>query len=85
MGAREITQSAQQKNEILMIGEGDGDVRKIVKDLLNRGYDGGFSMEPHLKVIAHDTSKKSTDYARYAAYIEYGKRFEKIIEEIRMS
>ena len=64
-------------------GEGDGEVRKIVKDLLNRGYDGGFSMEPHLKVVAHDNTKKASDEARYAAYIEYGRRFEKIIEEIR--
>jgi sugar phosphate isomerase/epimerase len=64
-------------------GEGDGDVRKIVKDMLKRGYDGGFSMEPHLKIVAHDDSKKATDEARYAAYVEYGRRFEKMVKEIK--
>ena len=42
-------------------GEGDGDVKRIVKDLLDNGYDGGISMEPHLAVVFHDASITSAD------------------------
>lgn len=63
-------------------GEGDGDVEKIVRDLLARGYDGGFSMEPHMAAIAHEGTT-SPEELMYANYIEYGRRFEKILEKCR--
>jgi sugar phosphate isomerase/epimerase len=63
-------------------GEGSGDVRRIVRDLLENGYDGGFSIEPHLKVVAHDDSVTATAQARYDAYVEYGRRIGAIIREI---
>jgi sugar phosphate isomerase/epimerase len=64
-------------------GEGHGHVRKIVEDLLRNGYDGGFSMEPHMKAIAHDASVQSEADVRYKNYVEYGRRFMKIIDETR--
>lgn len=62
-------------------GEGHGDVRKIVYDLLKTGYDGGFSIEPHLSVVHHDQSEKSADLIRYQNYVEYGKRFMNLYQE----
>ena len=64
-------------------GEGDGDVPRIVADLLARGYDGGFSMEPHLAVVAHDKSVTSPEAIRYANYVEYGRRFELLLAAAR--
>ena len=64
-------------------GEGNGDVRRIIKDLLANGYDGGFSIEPHLKVVAHDDSVSATAQAKYDSYVEYGRRIETIIKEIQ--
>lgn len=64
-------------------GEGEGDVRRIVKDLLQDGYDGGFSMEPHLAVQHHDPSISSPEAIMYANYVEYGKRFMKLFTEIQ--
>jgi sugar phosphate isomerase/epimerase len=64
-------------------GEGHGDVRRIVADLLRTGYDGGFSMEPHLAVVAHDPSVTSPDAIRYANYVEYGRRFMRLLAEAR--
>ncbi|MCX6343745.1 MAG: sugar phosphate isomerase/epimerase [Armatimonadetes bacterium] len=63
-------------------GEGDGDVRRIVKDLLDNGYDGGISIEPHLAVVHHDASVTSDDAIRYANYVEYGRRMMGMIAEI---
>jgi len=64
-------------------GEGNGCVKKIVKDLLDNGYNGGFSIEPHMAVVFHDESVKSEADIQYNNYIEYGKRFMKIVDEIK--
>jgi len=69
--------------EFTFPGEGDGDVRRIVADLLASGYDGGISIEPHLSVVFHSDSQGSEDDVRYANYVEYGRRMEKMIAEIR--
>lgn len=60
-------------------GEGDGHVVEICSDLFQRGYDGGFSIEPHLAVVFHDKSVQSKDDVRFANFVEYGKRMEKLL------
>ena len=42
-------------------GEGSGDVRRIVKNLLDDGYDGGISIEPHMAVVFHEDTVKSAE------------------------
>ena len=68
-------------------GEGNGDIPWIVTDLLRRGYDGGFSIEPHIALVFHekDGSANSESMARkrYEAYIDYGRRFEKLLADCR--
>lgn len=64
-------------------GDGTGDVRAIVRDLLARGYDGGFSMEPHLKVVFHDASVQAEGQVRFDNYVEYGRRFERLLREVQ--
>jgi sugar phosphate isomerase/epimerase len=61
-------------------GEGDGDVERVVRDLLGSGYDGGFSIEPHLTVVYHEGSAQSADEVRYNNYVEYGRRFMRLVE-----
>jgi sugar phosphate isomerase/epimerase len=61
-------------------GEGDGDVERIVRDLLQTGYDGGFSIEPHLAIVYHESSTQSEDELRYNNYVEYGRRFMRLVE-----
>lgn len=63
-------------------GDGQGDVRAIVKDLLDSGFDGGISMEPHLAVVFHDKSVQSEAAVRYANYVEYGRRFMRLLADI---
>lgn len=64
-------------------GEGAAEIPKIIKDLIKNKYDGGFSMEPHMAVVFHDPSIKSSDQARYDNFIEYGKRFMKLVNGIK--
>jgi sugar phosphate isomerase/epimerase len=55
-------------------GEGEGHVARIVGDLLKSGYDGGFSIEPHLAAIVHEGKAASGSTDSYSLYIEYGRR-----------
>jgi sugar phosphate isomerase/epimerase len=63
-------------------GEGNGYVKEILTDLLKTGYDGGFSIEPHMAVVFHDPTVKSEAEVRYRNYVEYGQRLERILAEI---
>jgi sugar phosphate isomerase/epimerase len=64
-------------------GEGKADVRKVLKDLVASGYDGGISIEPHMAVVFHDASMQTADSVRYDNYVEYGRRVEKMLSEIK--
>lgn len=66
-------------------GEGNGDVVRIVSDLLQSGYDGGISIEPHMAVVHHDALVASPEEQRFRTYVEYGRRMERIISEVHKS
>lgn len=69
------------KCEYTWPGEGDGDVPRIVQDLVETGYDGGFSMEPHLSVVFHEEGEGAEADARFQTYVEYGRRFMEILAD----
>jgi len=77
----ELTDGTFNTCEYTWPGEGDGDVRRIVADLVDRGYDGGFSMEPHLGVVFHEAGSETEGESRYRTYVEYGRRFAKLLAE----
>jgi sugar phosphate isomerase/epimerase len=62
-------------------GEGQGDVRKILKDMFARGYNDGISIEPHMAALAHDKSVQSPEEIKYSNYVEYGRRLMKMLAE----
>ncbi len=62
-------------------GEGDAHVPEIVEDLLKNGYEGGFSMEPHMATVFHEEDARLDDEA-YRIYVEYGRRFMKLVDKI---
>jgi sugar phosphate isomerase/epimerase len=64
-------------------GEGDGAVRRILADALARGYDAGVSIEPHMVAVFHDANSAAQDDALRANYVEYGRRLERMVGELR--
>jgi sugar phosphate isomerase/epimerase len=83
---KDCKRSAEGKDgEYVYCGEGDGRVRETIADLFARGYDGGFSIEPHLAAIIHTGERTSSEQKLYETYTEYGRRLMKIIEEVRPS
>ena len=66
-------------------GEGQGRVQDILKDAVARGYDAGISIEPHMVVVFHDAqSKASSEDAMLQNYIEYGRRLETMVSELKV-
>jgi len=65
-------------------GEGQGRVRDILKDALARGYNAGVSIEPHMVAVFHDPSAATAqDEALRRNFVEYGRRLENLIAELR--
>jgi sugar phosphate isomerase/epimerase len=75
------------ETRFIFAGEGSGFVRQIVTDLLQNGYDGGFSIEPHVATVFHeDDNQEDADLSalrKYETYIKYGRDFEKLLEECK--
>lgn len=78
-----IWDEAAQKVTYTQAGEGHGDVRRILTDLLHSGYDGGISIEPHLAVVFHEDKGETSDAVMYRNYVDYGRRMERLIAECR--
>jgi sugar phosphate isomerase/epimerase len=72
--------SAEDKGEHVWPEEGASLIAKTMKDLIASGYDGGFSIEPHLKVVYHEANQISDEDAAYRTYVEYGRRMVKMVE-----
>jgi sugar phosphate isomerase/epimerase len=61
-------------------GEGEGYVAEIVQDLLQTGYAGGFSIEPHITSVIHLDQQADDPELAYRTYVEYGRRLEELLE-----
>jgi sugar phosphate isomerase/epimerase len=66
-------------------GEGSGFVKQIVTDLLKTGYDGGFSIEPHVATVFHeDDDQENSELSaqrKFQTYVKYGRDFEQLLKD----
>lgn len=74
------TEGVFPKAQFTWPGEGHGHVREIVVDLIKNGYDGGWSIEPHLAAVFHEEDGRNAEQVKFDTYVEYGRRFMKIVE-----
>ncbi|MHC4886787.1 MAG: sugar phosphate isomerase/epimerase family protein [Planctomycetota bacterium] len=83
-GVWEADPSAEsgEKCTFTFAGEGVGEVKKVMKDLLDGGYTGGVSIEPHIAAVFHDPSANSDEERLYNSYIQYGQKFMDLLREI---
>ncbi|HCM27389.1 MAG: hypothetical protein A2Z99_06610 [Treponema sp. GWB1_62_6] len=72
------------KARFTLPGEGDGDVVRIVEDLMKSGYDGFLSIEPHTATVYHEDGGIAPEEARMQSYVRYGKRLMEIAEAARL-
>lgn len=64
-------------------GDGDGDVRRILADLLSRGYAGELSIEPHLAAIHHQPTAGAPAPDARQLYLAYGRRLMALVVTIQ--
>jgi sugar phosphate isomerase/epimerase len=74
---------AKNDADYTLPGEGDGYVRAVVKDLLASGYDGAFSIEPHVAVVFHDASVQASADQQFNSYVGYGRALAKLVAEVK--
>lgn len=83
--------AAKKDLDYTMPGEGEGQVRRIVEDLVRTGYDGFLSIEPHISVVFHSANAAAAAEEDAAAkareqrdiYVAYGRRLEAILADAR--
>ena len=63
-------------------GDGDAHVRDILKDLLDNGYRGVISIEPHIAKIIHNAQNADPE-KMFQSYIDYARQFEEIVADVR--
>ncbi len=67
-------------------GEGTARVPEILADLFKTGYDGGFSIEPHMVTVFHEAaSAAANDRAGWENYVEYGRRLMALVETAKQT
>jgi sugar phosphate isomerase/epimerase len=64
-------------------GEGAARVPELLKLLKRDGYSGALAIEPHVATVFHAKDGEDADpQIAYDSYIEYGHRFQKLVESI---
>jgi len=75
--------NAKNDADYTMPGDGEGKAREILTDLLASGYSGAISIEPHIAVVFHDSTVKSSDEEMFNSFVEYGRRLMALVEDIQ--
>lgn len=72
-----------ENNKFSYPGEGSSQVEACIRLLLAHGYDGGYSIEPHIAAIIH-TGEVGMDreQAMWESYIEYGRRLMALYDRV---
>ncbi len=61
-------------------GEGECELEDLIRDLMNTGYEGVFSIEPHMNFQIHKDPVPGESDARRETYLTYGKKARRIVE-----
>jgi sugar phosphate isomerase/epimerase len=65
-----------------MPGEGQSMVREILKDAIDSGYEGAFSIEPHITAQIHLGTSASSGEQAESTYVEYGRRTNELLAQL---
>jgi len=81
-----VKDAIKGSGEVVVAGDGDGHLKEIMKELLDGGYEGYFSIEPHLvdfELFAslQQTKEKKEEQDGIAAYKKAFRAFHNLMEE----
>ena len=66
--------------EYTYAGQGEGHTKAILMDLMANHYNGFIAIEPHIGKVFHASEQESNPQREYDLYLEYGQRFERLLE-----
>ncbi len=79
--------NAEGKKQWTYPGEGSCQVEKCVQTLINHGYNGGYSIEPHIASIIHTgegMGDKSLDQVKLESYLQYGRKLMALYDGVKI-
>jgi sugar phosphate isomerase/epimerase len=65
-----------------LAGEGQSMVREILKDAIDSGYNGAFSIEPHITAQIHLGISAASREQAESTYLEYGRRVNDLLAQL---
>jgi sugar phosphate isomerase/epimerase len=80
---------AKKDADYTLPGEGDGQVKRILADLLGSWYDGFISIEPHTAVVFHSAGESdgmdpaAKAHQQYESYVAYGRRMVELVASLK--
>jgi len=80
---KDMTKEADGSSHGVFPGEGQSLLRQQLTEILRSGYDGVFSIEPHVAAVIHEGKKGDDPEALYESYIKYGKMTMALFDEIK--
>jgi L-ribulose-5-phosphate 3-epimerase len=64
-------------------GTGESHLKQQLKEILQSGYDGVFSIEPHVATMIHEGKSAPPDEVLYQSYVKYGRMTMALLEEAK--
>lgn len=80
---KDMTKEPDGSSHGVFPGEGESLLKQQLAEILQAGYDGVFSIEPHVAAVIHEGKKGDDPEALYDSYIKYGKMAMALFEEVR--
>lgn len=77
-----IMHNEEGEPEYTFAGEGQGHTKAIMADLMANNYTGFLAIEPHIGKVFHTSEQASDPEREYDLYLEYGRRFEQLLEGV---
>ena len=78
-----IMHSDEDEPQYTFPGKGDANIEAILEDLIKSNYGGLIAIEPHIAKVFHLQEETNNEDRAFDLYVEYGKKFEKLVDKVQ--
>ena len=78
-----VMKASAGEPEYTLPGEGNANIEAILQELIRAKYDGFIAIEPHMGKVFHLQGENGDERHAYDIYVEYGKKFERLIGKVQ--
>jgi L-ribulose-5-phosphate 3-epimerase len=80
---KDMVTEADDSRHGIFPGEGESNLKQQLKEILQSGYDGVFSIEPHVATMIHEGKEAPPDDVLYNSYMKYGQMAMALFDEVK--